>query len=187
MSAGKIACGIFVAIVLFGCGSIKEYKEVSQPVSEVLEAGIGDTILTIKSEKSLPNAFGNADIFGRKTPTGLTTVQYLGSNGTLLKFVRQSVLIETGATTMNSSPIVIPNVQTTTTSGYVGTTPVYGSSTTYGSPTVIPAHPPKGQVYSQAPIAFEIDMSKQKEFLVNGNRIEILGVTPTSLTYKIDR
>jgi hypothetical protein len=46
-----------------------------------LRAGVGDTIVTINQKKSLPNVFGEADIFGRTTPTGLITVQYLGANG----------------------------------------------------------------------------------------------------------
>lgn len=181
-------CGVVIlALTLSGCGSVKEYEKVSQPTGLVLIAGIGDTILTIKSEKNLPNAFGNADIFGRKTPTGITTVQFVGLNGSHVKFVRQSASIETGATTMNSSPQYIPNIQTTNTTGYVGSTPVYGTSTTYGQPTIIAANPPKAQVFEQAPVVFEIDLNNQKEFTMSGMTIELVAASATSLTYRIKK
>jgi hypothetical protein len=34
--------------------------------------------LRVSREKNLPNIVGKADIFGRKTPTGIETIQYLG-------------------------------------------------------------------------------------------------------------
>lgn len=179
-----------VAVVILatcsGCGApIKQTSQVSQPIGQSLVAGVGDTIITINNEKNLPNAFGKADIFGRTTPTGMITVQYLGSNGPIAKFIRSGVEINTNATTMNSTPTVIPNVQTTTTSGYIGSTPVTGTATTYGAPTVIPAHPPETQVLSQAQVSFQIDVSKERSFSVSGKTVLIINATPTSLTYNI--
>ncbi|MBC7102438.1 MAG: hypothetical protein H5U13_04320 [Parvibaculum sp.] len=93
------------------CAPVEHTAKITQPVDQVLYAGIGDSIITINTEKSLPNAFGQADVFGRTTPTGMITVQYLGSEGKVARFVRRAVDINTGATTMNSSPIVIPKAQ----------------------------------------------------------------------------
>lgn len=168
------------------CAPVKQTQSITEPLGQQLQAGIGDTILTINAEKSLPNAFGNADIFGRTTPTGMITVQYLGSDGLIAKFVRNSVVINTGATTMNSTALVLPNTQTTTTTGYVGSTPMSGTSTTYGTPTVIPAHPPQAQVLPQAQVSFEIDLSKDKSFVVAGKRVDIINAQPGSLTYRIE-
>ncbi|MDO8838518.1 MAG: hypothetical protein Q7V31_06275 [Parvibaculum sp.] len=176
---------VLAAIHIQACAQVEHKNTIAQPVDQVLRAGIGDAIVTINSEKSLPNAFGRADLFGRTTPTGLITVQYLGTDGTNAKFVRRAVDINTGATTMNSSPIVIPNTQTTTTSGYIGTTPVAATSTTYGPPTVIPANPPAAQVMPQAEVVFLVDLSKEREFVVSGKLIEVIDATPSSITYRI--
>lgn len=180
---------LMVALVtLVSCGAcapIQHTSQVSQPIAQSLVAGVGETIITINNDKSLPNIFGKADLYGRTTPTGMITVQYLGSNGPIAKFVRSGVEINTHATTMNSTPIVIPNVQTTTTSGYVGSSPVSGTSTTYGAPTVIPAHPPEATVLPQAQVEFEIDVAKENSFPVAGRAVVIISTTPNSLTYRI--
>lgn len=176
---------VLFAAQVQACAPIEHTEKITQPVNQVLYAGIGDPIITISMEKSLPNAFGQADVFGRTTPTGMITVQYLGSEGTVARFVRRAVDINTGATTMNSSPIVVPNTQTTTTSGFVSTTPVAATSTIYAPPTIIPANPPQAQVLPQAEVIFQIDMSRESEFVVGGMRIEVLGATSTSISYRI--
>lgn len=179
---------LVTVVILTGsgaCAPIKQTSLVSQPIGESLVAGVGDTLLTINTEKSLPNVFGKADVFGRTTPTGMITVQYLGSSGQIVKFIRSGVEINTGATAMNSSPEVIPNVQTTTTNGYIGSTPVAGTTTTYGAPIIIPATPPTWQVLPQAQVEFQIDMSKERRFSVAGKTIIIVDAKPTSLTYSI--
>jgi hypothetical protein len=84
-----------------------------------LTASVGDTVLRVSREKNLPNIAGKADIFGRTTPTGVETVQYLGVKDGRAIFRRRTVDVESGATTMNSTPLVIPNTTTTTHSGSV--------------------------------------------------------------------
>ena len=138
---------------LSGCADVQERSHiVGGRTGTPLTASVGDTVLRVSLEKNLPNIVGKADIFGRTTPTGVETVQYLGVNDGKAFFKRRTVNVETGATTMNSTPLVIPNTSTTTNSGSVN---VYGSrggsafgsysgtSTTVGTPTVIPAHPPE--------------------------------------------
>src|SRR5262245_16756867 len=98
--------------VLIGCAPVQQSSHLSQSTNIRLVAGIGDTVLSISEEKNLPNVFGASDVFGRKTPTGMTTVQYLGVRDGKAVFRRHSVAIETGATTMNSTPLIIPNTQT---------------------------------------------------------------------------
>tara|TARA_R110002110_G_scaffold284800_6_gene498862 strand:- start:2312 stop:2845 length:534 start_codon:yes stop_codon:yes gene_type:complete len=176
---------MLMAIQLQACAPIEHTVTIAQSVDQLLKAGIGDSIITVNTAKSLPNAFGQADIFGRTTPTGMITVQYLGSDGTTAKFIRRAVDIDTGATTMNSSAVIIPNTQTTTTSGFVGTTPVTATSTTYMPPTVIPANPPRAQVLPQADVVFQIDLLQEREFIVGGKQIEVIDVTPTSISYRI--
>ena len=103
----------------------------------------------------------------------------------MAEFARSGVVIDSGATTMNSTPLIIPNTQTTYTNGSLGGVPVTATSTTYGSPTVIPAHPPNANFLPQGEVMVDVDLAKQKSFLVAGNQIEIIDATPTSLTYRI--
>ena len=68
-------------LFLAGCGSIEQSQRVNTGGSEVggiLLAGLGDTLLEIKKEESMPNAYGKADIFGRKRATGVTYLVYAG-------------------------------------------------------------------------------------------------------------
>ncbi len=87
---------VFLAFAtLTACAPISYSGHVEQPTGRNLEAGIGDTVMMIKTVKSMPNAFGRADIFGRTTPTGMVSVQFLGVQGNIAKFVRHGVDIET--------------------------------------------------------------------------------------------
>jgi hypothetical protein len=181
----RIAIATAALLLLTGCGSIQHTSEVAQPKGSALRAGPGDTIVTVNQRKSLPNVVGRADIFGRTTPTGMVTVQYLGAQGTKARFVRSSAVIETGATTMNSTTIVIPNYQTTTTRGMVGNVPVYGTSTTAGPPTVIQPRAPQPQAMAQPSITFEIDLAQSKSFVVAGTTVRILSASPTELVYEL--
>lgn len=170
-----------------GCGNIQHTKEISQPLETVLTAGVGETIVKINTFKSLPNAYGKADIFGRTTPTGLVTLQFMGSKSGKAIFVRNSIIIETGATTMNSTALVVPNYQTTTVTGNVGATPIYGSATTTGGYTVVPPNSPQAQILPQGQVAFEIDPHQQKYLSIEGVRVEIINASATELTYQIQR
>jgi len=161
--------------------------QIAQPLGRVLQSGIGDTILTINSSMNLPNAFGKADVFGRTTPTGLITIQYLGRNGSVAHFLRKGLVINTGATTLNSTPIIIPNTSTSYTSGTIGTVPVSGSTTTYGPPTVIPARPPEPQVLPQEVVAIDLDLAREDSFIISGKRIVVVNATMTSVTYRIEQ
>src|SRR4029077_8394140 len=144
---------VILTLLLSGCADVQERSHiVGGGTGTPLTASVGDTVLRVSREKNLPNIVGKSDIFGRKTPTGVDTVQYLGVRDGRAIFKRRSVNVETGATTMNSTALVVPNTSTTTHSGSVN---VYGSrggyasgsysgtSTTVGPPTVIPAHPPE--------------------------------------------
>jgi hypothetical protein len=157
-----------------------------------LTVSVGDTVLRVAREKNLPNVVGKADMFGRTTPTGVETVQYLGVRDGKALFKRRTVNVETGATTMNSTPLVIPNTATTTTSGSVnlygsggyGFGSYSGTSTTVGSPTVIPAHPPTPTVMDEGNLLLSVDLSrKPAQLSVAGKTLTILSADSSSLTY----
>lgn len=177
-----ISCTSF----LISCTPIQQTSHLSQPTNTQLVAGVGDTVLNISKEKNLPNVFGASDIFGRKTPTGMTTVQYLGLNKDKAIFRRSSVYIETGATTMNSTPLIIQNSQTTVQSGMFGGTMYSGTSTTSLPPTVIPVHPPQTQVLDQGAVEILVDIGKnERQLIVEGKTITIESADNTKLVYSI--
>jgi len=185
MKSHALVASAIIAVFATSCAPIKHTSKVSQPIGQPLVVGIGDTLITINNEKSLPNVFGKADLYGRTTPTGMITVQYLGSSGHVARFIRNGVEINTGATVLNSTPKIIPNVQTTETSGRIGSTRFSGTSTTHGTPTIIPARPPQAQVLPQAQVEFQIDVSKERSFSVAGKTVVIIDASPTSLTYRV--
>lgn len=184
--ARKFFSAVMVGALLIGCAPIKHTNQSLEPVNTQLTAGVGDTILSISKEKSLPNAFGAADIYGRTTPTGQTTVQYLGVRNGKAIFKRHSVAIETGATTMNSTPLIIPNQQTTYHSGVVGGTMYSGTSTSYAPPTIIPANTPRAQILDQGGLELTVDLrSRDKTFMVEGKTIEIRSADNKKIVYSI--
>jgi hypothetical protein len=157
----KILAVAMAAALIAGCGTtIKEKSTASVAENTPLEAGVGDALLKIQTVKNLPNAFWKADIFGRTTPTGLTTVTYQGMRDGKAVLVRDTLDIETGATTMNSTPVVIPNQSSSTYHGNVGGTYFSGTATTTGSPTVIPANTPQAITHQRGAIALEVSKTE---------------------------
>ena len=68
----------------------------------------GDLVMDINVTEALPNAFGGADLFGRRRPAGRTVVQYLGIQNGMAYFSRQSTSISSNETTMTRTPLLIP-------------------------------------------------------------------------------
>ncbi len=184
---------LLVCAYLSGCADVQESSHiVGGRTGRPLTASVGDTVLRVSREKNLPNIVGKSDIFGRKTPTGVETVQYMGVKDGRAFFKRRSVNVETGATTMNSSPLIIPNTSTTTHSGSVnvygpngyGHGSYSGTSTTEGPPTVIPAHPPSPMVMDEGSLLLSVDLSrKPAQLSVVGKTITILEADGSSLRY----
>jgi hypothetical protein len=143
---------LLLSAALVSCADVQERSQiVGARTGTPLTASVGDTVLRVSRQKNLPNIAGKADIFGRMTPTGVETVQYLGVKDGMAIFRRRTVDVETGATTMNSTPLIIPNTATTTSSGSVniygpsgyGHGSYSGTSTASLPPTVIPAASPQ--------------------------------------------
>jgi hypothetical protein len=184
---------VIFTLLLSGCADVQERSHiVGRRTGTPLTASVGDTVLRVSREKNLPNIAGKADIFGRTTPTGVETVQYLGTKDGKAFFKRRAVNVETGATTMNSTPLIIPNTATTTQSGSVnvygptgyGRGSYSGTSTTVGAPTVIPAHPPTPMVMDEGSLLLSVDLSKKPAQLsVAGKTLTILQADSSQLRY----
>jgi hypothetical protein len=194
MKSGFFALFVLLACAcLWGCADVQEGSHiVGGRTGTPITASVGDTVLRVAREKNLPNIVGKADMFGRKTPTGVETVQYLGVKDGRALFKRRTVNVETGATTMNSTPLVISNTATTTHTGSVnvygpngyGYGSYSGTSTTAGPPTVIPAHPPAPVVMDEGTLLLSVDLSrKPAQLSVAGKTLTILQADSTRLVY----
>ncbi len=179
---------VISAFVLASCATIDYKTNISQRLDSVLVSGIGDTLYKSTTEKNLPNAFGKADIFGRTTPTSTTIIIYEGLRDGVAIFSRRTTDIDTGATTMNSSPIVISNSQTRTTTGNVGNVPMYAQTNIQGPTTILPPNTPTARYMDRNANLINVDIRKlPANIVVEGVTIKLLEVDGGSVKYVITK
>ncbi len=180
-----------VALLVTGCGAIENSSRLVQTLDKPLVAGVGDAIIEIDTRESLPNIVGKADIFGRTRPTGKIFVIYLGLEQGRAAFERYTIRLQSGATTMNSSPIIIPQTSTTT---YVGSTSVggmmpggtfSGTATTTAPPIVLPPSGSETRVISNNRIRYYLDLTQNRKLIVKGHEILIEEAIASSVKYRI--
>jgi len=183
-----------VSILLLGlvsCGDIVPSSRVSSDGLMTAEnefvAGLGDSVLEVVQQESLPNAFGGADIFGRTRPTGTVALYYAGRSGNNALFVRRDVAIQSSRTTMNSSPIVVNPSSTTNYSGNFGGYGYSGTSATVAAPIFLPPNTPQDQITGVREMQILIPLSAGKNILViSGRRLTILSADATQVTYRVE-
>lgn len=175
---------VLAGIILSGCGGINHSSRIQQPIGQELYAGKGDVVIRVNQEQSLPNAFGQADVFGRKTTTGATIVQYLGIEGSKALFLKSGTSIDSGETTMSRTGLLVPTSDTAYASGMVGNTPV-SATATKNSHVYIPPTPASSYSNSLAPVTIRIDMKKDRKFSVGGHIIEVLEASENTIRYVI--
>ena len=160
--------------LLLGCRSTKTHEHVSRPTVKVLETYIGGKIFKVDRTRPLPNAFGGADIFGRKIYAGYTELRYQGltDDGRILLRLTE-VETHSTETTMSRSG-------QSSFSGYSG-----GHGQVHGTIT----QPPPGSTEALPPntTEFAIDPTKESELTIAGVRVHFLGFTPHSLKYSLDK
>ena len=192
-----------LVLTLSGCGDIKNTARVSQPSDKGLIAGIGDTVIEVETRESMPNIFGKASIWGRTRPTGKVFVTYLGVDQGRAVFERTTIRVQSNATTMNSTPIIIPRSSTTTYSGNTsfsgttvggglpgntvtsGTAISSGVASTSAPPIVLPPSGSETRVISNDKIRYYLDLSKDRRIIVEGKTVFIENATATAVTYRI--
>jgi hypothetical protein len=181
---------IFLLLGLLGinsCAPIDHQRVVQTPVGETLHAGVGDTIISVKKQRNLQNAFGGSDIFGRKTDEGFSELKYIGLRSpSIAVFQRNDAAIYSNETTMSrSGGMYIPNSSTTTTRGTVGGVPYYGSSTTTGPGVFVPSAKADTQVLPPSSLGIFVDLEKDRTITFEGQRVEILEASQSNVTYRI--
>ena len=159
-----IAMTIMCACLTPDAASAKQSSSINRPENSEAYSTIGDVLVKVTLRESLPNAFGGADIFGRKRDRGFVEIRYMGltEDGRAV-FRRRSADIYSNETTMSRTPMRIGSGRVTA----VGNT-AYISTVTTG--------PATATVQVLPPDTFEIalDLSKSNIMTVEDRVIEIL-------------
>jgi hypothetical protein len=159
---------VFITLAaLAGCAPIQQTANISTPMGQSLQAGVGDEIIRAEGRDSLPNVYGRA--VGRTRPTGFTVVTYGGLRDGKALLLRSGVVTQSDATTMDG----------------VGTATVVGGPNTA---TAIYAPPRSPNVTSmrQPSIPIEVDWRRNPRVPVAGRMIVIETADATSIAYRIE-
>lgn len=185
--APVFAASVFIA----GCGGIKQTSTIETAgirTGNETVATRGDAVIEVVHKESMPNAFGAADVFGRKRTTGTTALIYAGSNAGIAHFIRRDVDINSEKTTMNSTPIVINNNSRTNFSGYAGGERFSGTSITRNSPIFLPPNTPADTVTDIREIPIDVSFQGENNTItVGGATITVLDGTQNELRYTLEK
>ncbi len=170
--------------LLAACAPVETKTTLTTPVtSQVRTAGPGDVVMSFQSRRSLPNIVGKADLFGRTTNAGGTTVRFVGIRGQQAVFERSDVDVESNATTMTESPMVIPQTTTTNISGTYGNVPVSGTATSRSYQFI----PPRGSSqYAVAQRPIYVTLGRERSVTFQGRTLKVVGLTGSSVSYVVE-
>jgi hypothetical protein len=175
-----LAFGAVVALVMAGCAQVEQRQRLTEPVGLVLRTPVGGAIATIIKDRDLPNAFGRADVYGRKVDAGFTQIIYRGRglDGSVL--VEQvDVDVRSNASTLTRRPVLYSRTQPAVASARE-------SGVAYGTSRVVRVASPADEASMLLPEAAQFSVPKQKSLtLPTGQRIEFLAAEPHELTYRI--
>lgn len=189
----RLAMTLCLLLSITACVTIEHTTKAEQPVNQQLIAGVGDVVLRINKQRNLENAFGKADIFGRKTNEGYSEIRFAGveHNGEVVLY-RHDVGIITNETTMSRTPAFSTSTgsaRSTLTGNYYGTTNTgnlnAASQANYSSTAIAPATDYHIVVPAEAiPIRVR---AGENRVPIAGYLIEIIKATPVSLEYRITK
>ena len=153
----------------------KQSTAINKRENTEIYTSVGDALVKVTLRESLPNAFGGADIFGRKRERGFVEIRYMGmtQDGRAV-FRRKTVDIFSNETTMSPSqslvrqPSVVQN-------GNGANIAIVGNT---GGGAKVELLPPDT-------IEFALDISKHKLITVEDRVIEILSADPGGVSFII--
>jgi hypothetical protein len=159
-----IAVAIMLSIMTPSFASAKESNSISQPENKESYVSVGDMLVKMTLRESLPNAFGGADVFGRKRDRGFIEIRYMGlSEDGRAIFRRRSVDIYSNETTMSRSGMRTGSATITPNGDGVNISTFSVGATR----ATVEALPPDT-------IEFVLDLKKNKVITLEDRAIEIL-------------
>ena len=87
---------------------------------------------------------------------------------------------------MNSSPIIIPNTNTSTVSGYANGEPVYGTVTTSAPPTVVQGAVPADKITGVNELLLRVTPNSSDALVVEGHMLKVIEATDNIVRYTIE-
>lgn len=174
-----------LAIPVAGCASIESKPYLSQTVGQTLQTGVGGAIVRVDRKRNLENAFGRADVFGRKTYEGFSELRFMGIHNGQVAIRRVDVAVHSDETTMSRSGVYLPNNSTATTSGMIGTAPFSATTNVRGPGTYIPPRPANVSVSEPSHIDFLVPIGQPLPF--EGVVVTVTAATPVSVSYSIQQ
>lgn len=164
-----ICCLCLIAVALPACGELEKHRNLEQSLNAMHRVNVGQVVLRLNKTKDLPNAFGKADLFGRKLEVGFEELRFLGmenENIVLLGYRDQEIV--SNETTMSRSGVGFVNLQR------------YGNTT-----SGIITSPQASTRHALAPteVLIRHDLTTGTIVEHSGVKIEIQKVTPNELRY----
>ena len=149
---------IIVCFIVASCASIKNYRNIEQGTNEILSTSIGGTLFRINRTSDLPNAFGNADIYGGKVDRGYAEVKFKGfnNNGNLIL----SVIDESKSSSETTMDRYAQHINVNQNVNIGNSEPAKAST-------------------------FIFDLAKEKELIIAGVKIIFISTNNYSVTYKL--
>jgi hypothetical protein len=170
--------GVITLVVVTACAPVETHERIAQPMQTLMTAGIGDQVVRIDRSEDLPNAFGRADLFGRKRDAGFTEVRFVGIEDGKPVFERRDLEIRSNETTMSRSGV---RVGTTSASAYgQGNT-----ATVQGTTTVFGASDDEVMALPAETLRFRVDWPIERSFVAGGRTIEIAEVSSGYVRYRL--
>lgn len=171
------AIAIVFAIALPGGASAKQSTSVSVPENRETYVSVGDVLVKVSLRESLPNAFGGADIFGRKRDRGFVEIRYMGLAGDgRAVFRRRTVDVYTNETTLTRSQ---PRWGSATVTASGNTAHISGFSMGSDRATV-EALPPDT-------VEFALDLSRNRIITVEDRQIQLANADAGGVTFSVSK
>jgi hypothetical protein len=164
MRAKILLVTMLFAVPLTACATIESESYISQPRGQSLRTGVGGIIVHVDRERNLKNAFGAADVFGRKTYEGYSELRFMGFQNGQAAIRRVDVAVQNDETTMNRTGTYVQNSSTATTIGTIGSRPFMATTTVTGPSTYIPPRPSNVTVSAPSIIDFLVPIGQPFPF-----------------------
>lgn len=100
----KLIFALTTVFLFAGCSTIDNQSIAVQEINKDLRVGAGGVLVKVNKTKDLENAFGKADLFGRKTNVGHVVLKFAGKSkeGEIVLY-REEVTVLTNESTMSRS------------------------------------------------------------------------------------
>lgn len=176
-ASSLVAAAVIASCLPDGVALAKQSTSINRTEDRETYVSVGDVLVKVTLRESLPNAFGGADIFGRKRDRGFVEIRFLGlaDDGRAI-FRRRSVDIYSNETTMSRSGLRFGSA-TVESDGDSATITGY---TVGGQRATVEALPPDT-------IEFVLDLSKSRIVTIEDRQVEILEADAGGVRFKIGR